>query len=92
MHLGTVHNKWTVLMISENGMNERAQQENKMSYSGLYGASQNLLSSLIALKARKHQVTEKHQTVPSAGSAVKLLLSIPLLSHLLSCISILAGK
>lgn len=89
MYLGTVHNKWTVLMISENGMNERAQQENKMSYSGLYGASQNLLSSLIA---REHQVTEKHQTVPSAGSAVKLLLSIPLLSHLLSCISILAGK
>lgn len=46
----------------------------------------------LALKAGEHQVTEKHGTEPSAASAVKLPLNIPLLSHLLSCISILAGK
>lgn len=70
---------------------QEGSAEKKMSYSGSHGASQNLLSILIALRAGKDHGIEK-QTGPFGESATEHLLSILLLSHLLSCISILARK
>lgn len=71
---------------------QEGSAEKKMSYPGLYGASQNSLSILTALRTGIDHRIEKNQIGPFGESATEHLSSIPLLSHLLSCISILARK
>lgn len=81
-----------MLMISENCMRKLDNRgENKPLQFICNFAEFTILSYTIERRGRSSS-SKECQTGPFAGSATEHLLSTLLLSHLLSCISILAGK